>query len=61
MVNDYSWVTTEMFEEMLDRIVAKRLLTDWKNIPNISSDIREYYNNEVLDELELYAEPESGV
>jgi len=49
---DLSWITDEMFEDKLDNIVRRRLLTDWRSIPDIHCDIREFYNNMVIEELE---------
>jgi hypothetical protein len=46
----WDWVTDEMFDEKLRNLVAEEsdLLT---SIPNIYSEVSEYFNNEVLVDL----------
>ena len=48
-MNDYSWVTNEMFQDTLaDVIQYENILA----IPGIYEILAEEYNNEVLEQLE---------
>ena len=53
MAQDYSWITDEMFEMKLSEIIsnmsALELLTQ---VPGLYGEVREHFNNEVLQELE---------
>ena len=50
-MNDYSWITDEMFYDKLEDKVYEnsRTLLD---IPGIYEIVSEYFNNEILEELE---------
>lgn len=56
-VSDYSWVTDEMFDkklgEILEKIPGDSLVAE---VPNIYSEVKEYFNNQVLQELALERE-----
>lgn len=48
---DYEWVTREMFEEELEKLIGERsdiLLS----IPGIYEVLSEHFNNEILERLE---------
>ena len=51
-VSDYSWVTDEMFDEMLDKLVEEMSPDELFCIPGIYEILREELNNKVLEELE---------
>ena len=51
--DDYSWVTQAQFDEKLMDIVDRYSVSDIiQTVPNIHSEISEYFNNQVLEELE---------
>ena len=51
--DDFSWVTQAQFDEKLLEIADRYSVSDIiQTIPNIHSDISEYFNNQVLEELE---------
>jgi hypothetical protein len=51
-VNDYSWVTTEMFAKKLEELVGKLSTAELMAMPGFYEIASEELNNEVLKELE---------
>tara|TARA_R100001510_G_scaffold17549_1_gene14847 strand:+ start:1656 stop:1838 length:183 start_codon:yes stop_codon:yes gene_type:complete len=52
MMDDYSWVTDEMFDDALMEIVDKQGLVSLLRIEGVYELVKEHYNNEVLEKLE---------
>ena len=50
--NDYSWVTQEMFDEKLEKILDDQTGGSLLIIPGVYEIVREYFNNDVLEALE---------
>jgi len=51
-VDDYSWVTDEMFENKLEEILSRHTGDELLHIPGLYELVREEFNNKVLEELE---------
>lgn len=51
MPEDYSWVTTEMFDRKLREIVGRMTTDELLAVPGIYDELREDLNNQILDEL----------
>lgn len=54
---DYSWVTDEMFDGELEKVVAENAST-LLSVPGVYEAVREHFNNEVLTRLENAREEE---
>ena len=55
----WDWVTTEMFDEALEKIVRKHG-AGILYVPGVYEVLSEHFNNEVLDTLEAARELEKG-
>lgn len=55
---DFSWVTTEMFDEELNEILANEYPLELLSIPGIYEILAEHFNNEVLTNLQRHKEDE---
>lgn len=53
---DYSWVTTEMFDEKLEELVGKMTPAELMAMPGFYEIASEELNNKVLEELEAERE-----
>ena len=51
-MTDYSWVTQEMFDNALQEYCSEMTVKQILDIPGIYEILSEYFNNEVLAELE---------
>lgn len=51
-MKDYSWVTDEMFDRMLVDILDDTDSSEILAIPGVYDLVKEYFNNEVLEQLE---------
>lgn len=51
-MQDYSWVTQEMFDKKLEDIVEQQKGGALLRIPGVYEIVKEHYNNDVLEELE---------
>ena len=51
-MSDYSWVTTEMFDEKLQELVGKMTPDELMAMPGFYEIASEELNNKVLEELE---------
>ena len=51
-MDDYSWVTDEMFDDALMEIVEKEGLISLLRIEGVYELVKEHYNNKVLEKLE---------
>jgi len=51
-MDDYSWITDEMFDEALMEIVDNQGLVSLLRIEGVYELVKEHYNNEVLEKLE---------
>lgn len=49
---DYSWVTDEMYEDKLERILCEMTADMLLSIPGIHEILSEHFNNQILDELD---------
>lgn len=48
----YKWITAEMFEEKLREILEESTGNSLLAIPGLFEVVSEYFNNEIMDELE---------
>ena len=55
----WAWVTTEMFDEALEKIVRNQG-AGILSVPGVYEVLSEHFNNEVLDTLEAARELEKG-
>jgi hypothetical protein len=59
---DWTWVTTEMFDDKLEKIVNGMGALAMLDIPGVREIVTEHLNNEVLEALadEAARDPETG-
>lgn len=60
MGEKYDWVTTEMFDEVLEEIVEEQAAGIIITIPGIYEVLSEHFNNDVLERLKDRREEEQG-
>jgi hypothetical protein len=53
---DFSWVTTELFDEELKEILDAEYAPDLLSIPGVYEILSEHFNNEVLTNLQRHRE-----
>jgi hypothetical protein len=59
-MDDFSWVTGEMFDRKLEEIIKKKDVSLILTVPDVYEALSEYFNNDVLDELSADREEKEG-
>jgi hypothetical protein len=52
--HSYDWVTNEMFDEELEKVIEEASASTLIAIPGLYEVVREEFNNEILERLERF-------
>ena len=60
MAEDYSWITTEMFDNKIEELAGRVHLEYILALPGVLDIVREEFNNEAIEELEAEREEDDA-